>query len=54
MVDRKHRFRVPGEVSYTTFSSPVPEPEIYGMFMAGLGLLGFMSHRRMTFKQSLI
>lgn len=39
------QFRVPGEVSYTTFSSPVPEPELYGMFMAGLGLLGFMSHR---------
>ena len=27
-------------------TSPVPEPEIYAMFMAGLGLMGFMARRR--------
>jgi hypothetical protein len=26
--------------------SPIPEPETYAMFLAGLGLLGFMAHRR--------
>jgi hypothetical protein len=26
--------------------SPVPEPEIYAMLMAGFGLLGFMARRR--------
>ncbi|MDN5751846.1 MAG: endonuclease/exonuclease/phosphatase family protein [Nitrosospira sp.] len=26
--------------------APIPEPEIYAMFMAGLGLMGFMSRRR--------
>ena len=25
---------------------PVPEPETYAMFMAGLGLLGFIARRR--------
>ena len=31
-----------------TFSvlSPVPEPQTYGMMLAGLGLMGFMAHRR--------
>ncbi len=27
-------------------TSPVPESEIYAMFMAGLGLMGFMARRR--------
>ncbi|MDN5836273.1 MAG: FxDxF family PEP-CTERM protein, partial [Nitrosospira sp.] len=26
--------------------APVPEPETYAMFMAGLGLMGFMARRR--------
>lgn len=26
--------------------SPIPEPETYAMLLAGLGLLGFMAHRR--------
>ena len=27
-------------------TSPVPEPEIYAIFMAGLGLMGFIARRR--------
>lgn len=42
------QFRIPGEASYVTFGSPVPEPEIYAMLLAGLGLIGFMSRRRKT------
>ena len=26
--------------------SPVPEPEVYAMFMAGLGLMGLIARRR--------
>ena len=26
--------------------TPVPEPETYAMFLAGLGLMGFMARRR--------
>jgi len=26
--------------------SPVPEPEVYGMLLAGLGLMGFVARRR--------
>jgi len=32
--------------SYINIASPVPEPETYALFMAGLGLLGFMGRRR--------
>ncbi len=32
-----------GSISLT---SPVPEPETYGMFLAGLGLMGFVAYRR--------
>jgi len=28
------------------FTTAVPEPETYGMMLAGLGLMGFMMHRR--------
>lgn len=35
------------DVSVTyTYTTPVPEPETYAMFMAGLGLMGFMARRR--------
>ncbi len=32
-------------------TAPIPEPEIYAMFLAGLGLMGFMARRK---KQNLI
>lgn len=35
--------RYTGSVALT---SPVPEPETYGMFLAGLGLMGFVAYRR--------
>ena len=28
--------------------TPIPEPETYAMLLAGLGLMGFMLHRRKT------
>jgi len=31
---------------YTPVASPVPEPEIYGMILAGLALIGFTARRR--------
>jgi hypothetical protein len=31
--------------------NPVPEPETYGMMLAGLGVLGFMARRRKAAKQ---
>lgn len=36
------------ELPLQTFSvlSPVPEPQTYAMMLAGLGLMGFMAHRR--------
>lgn len=45
------QFRIGGAGDFTTFStsdtlSPVPEPESYAMLLAGLGLMGFMAHRR--------
>jgi hypothetical protein len=30
----------------TPFTTPVPEPETYALFAAGLGMLGFMQRRR--------
>ena len=32
--------------NYRAFISAVPEPETYAMLLAGLGLLGFLAHRR--------
>lgn len=32
-------------ITETTLSAPVPEPETYAMFLAGLGLLGFASRK---------
>lgn len=31
-----------------TITAPVPEPESYGMMMAGVGMIGFMARRRRT------
>jgi hypothetical protein len=33
-------------VKFTQFTSAVPEPETYGMLLAGLGLIGFVARRR--------
>lgn len=33
-------------VGITNLTTAVPEPETYAMLLAGLGLLGFMAHRR--------
>jgi hypothetical protein len=35
-----------GAESFFLVSAPVPEPETYGMLLAGLGLMGFVAHRR--------
>jgi hypothetical protein len=36
-----------GTAALDNFSvTPVPEPETYAMFMAGLGLIGFIARRR--------
>lgn len=40
-----------GDGSVTTIS-PVPEPETYGMLLAGLGLLGFTARRRKDREQA--
>jgi len=33
-------------------AAPVPEPETYGMMLAGLGVLGFLARRRKAAKQA--
>lgn len=35
-----------GNSRLITLAAPVPEPEVWGMLMAGLGLLGFVARRR--------
>lgn len=35
-----------GLYTYTAFAQAVPEPESYAMFLAGLGLMGFVAARR--------
>lgn len=35
-----------GLYTYTAFAQAVPEPESYAMFLAGLGLMGFIARRR--------
>ena len=37
-----------GEAYFTTMISPIPEPQTYAMFLAGLGLLGFIARRRIN------
>jgi hypothetical protein len=34
-----------------SLAAPVPEPETYGMMLAGLGVLGYMARRRKAAKQ---
>jgi hypothetical protein len=34
-----------GNVRYQTFASPVPEPETYGMWLVGLGVLAVAGRR---------
>lgn len=35
-----------GSVSFSAITTPIPEPEIYAMMVAGLGLMGFVARRR--------
>jgi hypothetical protein len=35
-----------------TLAAPVPEPETYGMMLAGLGVLGYLARRRKTSQQA--
>lgn len=35
-----------------SMAAPVPEPETYGMMLAGLGVLGFLARRRKAAKQA--
>ncbi len=41
------RLRVDGGGGNATFSlTPIPEPDTYGMLLAGLGLFGFIARRK--------
>jgi hypothetical protein len=35
-----------GSLDAVSITTPVPEPEIYAMMAAGLGLMGFVARRR--------
>jgi hypothetical protein len=35
-----------GAIGVTQLTTPVPEPETYALFLAGLGAMGFMARRR--------
>ncbi|WP_229421646.1 FxDxF family PEP-CTERM protein [Massilia aquatica] len=41
-----------GSFGGTVMLAPVPEPETYGMMLAGLGVLGFLARRRKAAKQA--
>jgi len=40
-------FGDPGYYAFETTVTPVPEPETYGMFLAGLGMLGLIARRKL-------
>jgi hypothetical protein len=42
------RNNLPGFAPDAAMASAVPEPEIYAMLMAGIGLMGFLGRRRMS------
>ena len=44
--DGAFELTVPNTTAFTVVTAPVPEPETYGMLVAGLGLVGFVSRRR--------
>ena len=39
-------FGATGAIGVTHVTTPVPEPETYALFLAGLGAMGFMARRR--------
>ena len=39
-------FGATGAIGVTHITTPVPEPETYALFLAGLGAMGFMAKRR--------
>jgi hypothetical protein len=41
-----------GSFAGTVVLAPVPEPETYGMMLAGLGVVGFLARRRKAAKQA--
>ncbi|MGV7206333.1 choice-of-anchor E domain-containing protein [Oxalobacteraceae bacterium A2-2] len=41
-----------GTVTYTYTAAPVPEPETYGMLLAGLGLMGVVARRKRASRQA--
>lgn len=41
-----HGLGVANGTAFFLEAAPIPEPETYAMLLAGLGLLGFMTHRR--------
>ncbi|MCY0910550.1 FxDxF family PEP-CTERM protein [Massilia antarctica] len=41
-----------GSFGGTVMLAPVPEPETYGMMLAGLGVVGFLARRRKAAKQA--
>jgi hypothetical protein len=44
--------RLSSSQAYYSFTTPIPEPEIYVMMMAGLGLVGFMARRKRKLQAS--
>jgi hypothetical protein len=38
--------RIIGAFSFTPITTPVPEPQTYALFLAGLGMVGLMARRR--------
>lgn len=44
--DGAFELTAPNTTAFTVVTTPVPEPETYGMLLAGLGLIGFAARRR--------